>query len=79
MPHNDLVVVLVVIVNFEVQKILVDSGSAVDILVYQTFQKMKLPLDGLILAKSPLYVVTRESVIFEGTITLPILIRTYPI
>lgn len=43
--HNDLVAVLVVIANFETWKILVDSGSAVDILFYKTFQRMKLPLD----------------------------------
>lgn len=52
-PYDDPVMVLVVIANFEVWKILVDSGSATDILFYETFQKMKLPLDWLTPTKSP--------------------------
>lgn len=36
MPYDDLVVVPVVIANFEVQKILVNSGSTTNILFYKT-------------------------------------------
>lgn len=76
--HNDPVVVLVVIANFEVQKILVDSNSATNIMFYEIFQKMKLPSNRLILAKSPLYGCTGESIMPKGTITLPVLMGTYP-
>lgn len=36
-PSNDPVMVLVMIINFEIQKILVDNGSTVDILFYKAF------------------------------------------
>lgn len=54
-PHDDLLVVTVVVANFEVQKTLIDTSGLVDILLYETFLKMKLPQEQLIPAKSPLY------------------------
>lgn len=42
MPHDDALVSIVVITNFEVYKIIIDSGSAVDILFYYTFLRMEL-------------------------------------
>lgn len=41
--HDDVVVIIVVIANFEVHKIVIDSSSAIDILFYDTFLRMKFP------------------------------------
>lgn len=35
--------------NFEVHKIMIDNGSAVDVLFYDTFLRMKLPKEKLML------------------------------
>lgn len=43
LPHDDPLVVSLIIANFEVQKILVDSGNIVDILFYEAFLRIKLP------------------------------------
>lgn len=78
MPYDGPVMVLVMITNFEVQKILVNSGNTKDILFYQAFQKMKLPSDRLVLARSLLYKFTEESIMPKGTITLFVLMGTHP-
>lgn len=41
-PYNDVVVITTVIANFEVHKIMIDSGSETDVLFYDTFLRMKL-------------------------------------
>ncbi|KAK5836784.1 hypothetical protein PVK06_012585 [Gossypium arboreum] len=51
---NDPMVVSMVIVGFEVKRILVDNGSAVEVLSWEVFQKMALKEHALSRA-SPLY------------------------
>ena len=40
LPHDDVLLVIVVIANFNVQRILIDNGSSTDILFILTFDKM---------------------------------------
>ena len=40
--NNDLIVISTVINNFEVDMILVDDGSVVEVLIYDAFKKMNL-------------------------------------
>ncbi|GFS43260.1 photosystem I subunit K [Actinidia rufa] len=47
LPHDDALVVSAVIANFNIQRILVDNGSSVDILFISAFDKMKIGLDKL--------------------------------
>ena len=47
LPHDDALVVSVVIANFNVQSILVDNGSSTDILFISAFDKMKIRLGKL--------------------------------
>ncbi|GFY85849.1 hypothetical protein Acr_04g0005870 [Actinidia rufa] len=47
LPHDDALVVSAVIANFNVQRILIDSGSSADILFISAFEKMKIELDKL--------------------------------
>ena len=42
-PHDDPMVISLVIAKHDVKKVLVDHGSSTDILFYDVFQRMKLP------------------------------------
>lgn len=43
-PHDDVVVVSMTILSHDVKRILVNSGSSADILLYDTFVRMDLSL-----------------------------------
>lgn len=60
-PHNDPIVVTIVVVNYEVRKVLIDSRSAIAILFYNTFEKMKLPINRLALSTKPLVWIHKKS------------------
>ncbi|GFZ20946.1 hypothetical protein Acr_29g0001080 [Actinidia rufa] len=44
-PHDDVLVISPIIANFNIQRILVDNGSSVDILFISAFDKMKISRD----------------------------------
>ena len=46
-PHYDALVLTVCINSFDVHRVLVDSGSATDLLYLPAFKKMRVPLDHL--------------------------------
>ena len=46
-PHYDALVLIVSINNFDVHRVLVDPGSAADLLHLPTLKKMRVPLDRL--------------------------------
>ena len=46
-PHYDALVLTVCINSFDVHKVLVDSGSAVDLLHLPAFKQMRVPIDHL--------------------------------
>ena len=46
-PHYDVLVITLCINNFDVHRVLVDPGSATDLLHLPAFQQMKVPLDHL--------------------------------
>ena len=41
-PHDDAIVITLLIANYMTRKVLVDNGSSVDILYYPAFQQMRL-------------------------------------
>ena len=41
-PHNDALLITMVIGNMNVHRVLVDNGSSVNILMYSTYEKMGL-------------------------------------
>ncbi|KAI3461122.1 hypothetical protein Pfo_017785 [Paulownia fortunei] len=43
-PHNDALVITVTVANFDVARIMVDTGSPVDILFYEAYKKMNLDI-----------------------------------
>ena len=41
-PHDDAIVITLIIVDYSTRRVLVDNGSSVDILYYPAFQQMNL-------------------------------------
>lgn len=68
---NDLMVVSTTIKCFEVKRILVDSRSAVEILVWEAYQKMGLKEQTLSNADL-LYGFANHPIEVKGSITLPV-------
>ena len=77
-PHNDVVVVSLNIADYDVRRILVDSGSSVDILFYDTFLKISILVGRLGPINSLLVGFTGDAVPVEGVITLTIVAGRYP-
>ncbi|KAI3457107.1 hypothetical protein Pfo_013770 [Paulownia fortunei] len=43
-PHNDILVITATVANFDVARIMVDTGSLVDVLFYEAYKKMNLDI-----------------------------------
>ncbi|KAI3473671.1 hypothetical protein Pfo_031543, partial [Paulownia fortunei] len=43
-PHNDALVITTTVANFDVARIMVDTGSSVDVLFYEAYKKMNLDI-----------------------------------
>ncbi|KAL0461341.1 UNVERIFIED_CONTAM: hypothetical protein Slati_0021700 [Sesamum latifolium] len=77
-PHEDAVVISAIIFNMEVRRILIDSGSSVDILFYDAYQKMGLS-ENLISPHASSLVGFEGSVVRPmGEIVLPISLGEEP-
>ncbi|GKV49888.1 hypothetical protein SLEP1_g56612 [Rubroshorea leprosula] len=79
-PHNDPLVTSIMINNCEVQRVLVDTGSAPDIMYFHCFES--LGLDPALLQKydGPIYGFNNQPVPVEGVLTLHVAFgsgRTY--
>ncbi|XP_019181978.1 PREDICTED: uncharacterized protein LOC109177132 [Ipomoea nil] len=77
-PHRDALVIAMDVNGVVVRRILVDTGSSVNVLYFETFTKMGLTREQLNLVKTPLAGFTGDSVEAEGSITLPVEIGSYP-
>ena len=53
-PHDDAIVITLLIAYYTTRRVLVDNGSSADILYYPAFQQMRLGRDQLSLVNSPL-------------------------
>ena len=53
-PHDDAIVITLLIADYTTRRVLVDNGSSADILYYPAFQQMKFGRDQLRLVYSPL-------------------------
>ncbi|GFZ17254.1 hypothetical protein Acr_26g0005240 [Actinidia rufa] len=78
LPHDDALVVSAVIANFNVQRILIDSGSSTDILFISAFEKIKIVLDKLHPFHTPLIGFGGNTTQPLGWINLPITLGTEP-
>ena len=77
-PHDDAIIITLLIADYTTRRVLIDNGSSADILYYPTFQQMKLGRDQLRLMNSPLVGFGGIKVQLVGTITLPVVVGVYP-
>ncbi|VFQ86546.1 unnamed protein product [Cuscuta campestris] len=70
--HNDPLVITMDINGVDVARVLVDTGSSVNILYLETFQKLRLCQTQLEPLKTPLSGFTGDTVEAEGSIVLPV-------
>ncbi|XP_024014251.1 uncharacterized protein LOC112088194 [Eutrema salsugineum] len=72
MPHNDLLVIELRIADCEVSRILIDTGSSVDLIFKETLDKMELANHHLKASVKPLTGFDGDTVYSIGTIRLPV-------
>ena len=77
-PHDDAIVITLLIADYMTRRVLVDNGSSADILHYSAFQKMRLGQDQLRPMNSPLVGFGGMKVQPTGTGTLPVVVGAYP-
>ena len=77
-PHDDAIVITLLIADYTTRRVLVDNRSSANILYYPAFQQMKLGRDQLRLVNSPFVGFGGTKVQPVGTITLPVVVGAYP-
>ncbi|GAV79837.1 hypothetical protein CFOL_v3_23300, partial [Cephalotus follicularis] len=78
LPHDDPVVVTLMVELFTMKRILIDSGSSTDILYKHAFDQLKILTDQLKLVKTPLVGFAGEMVHPLGSIDLFVVAGTAP-
>jgi len=71
-PYDDALVISLDVANCEVQRILIDTGSSVDLIFLDTLVRMGISKKDIKGAPSPLVSFTSETSMSLGTITLPV-------
>ena len=77
-PHDNAIVITLLIADYTTRRVLVDNGSSADILYYPAFQQMNLERDQLRSVHSPLVGFGGMKVQPVGTIMLPVVVGAYP-
>ena len=77
-PHDDALVISLLIADYITRKVLVDNGSSADILYYPAFQQMRLGRDQLRSVNSLLVGFGGMKVQPVGTISLSVVVGAYP-
>ncbi|GAV66514.1 hypothetical protein CFOL_v3_10024, partial [Cephalotus follicularis] len=78
LPHDDPVVVTLLVELFTMKRILIDSGSSADILYKHAFDQLRIPVDQLKPVKTPLIGFAGEMVHPLGSIDLSVVAGTAP-
>lgn len=73
-PHNDALVVTIGIGIMNVHRVFVDNGSSVNILYYDTYQKMGFPDSDMKVENIYIYGFGGESIKVKGIIRLPVML-----
>ena len=66
--HNDLMVISTIIVKHPIGRILVDSGSSVNLIYWNYFKYMRIKHNQLKNVAFSLYIFTRETILVAGSI-----------
>ena len=77
-PHNDPLVIMLMIEGFNTKRILMDNGSSADIIYLPAFQQLKLDPRRLRPFDSPLISFSGDRVYPKGIVTLTVIVGTYP-
>ncbi|XP_022897676.1 uncharacterized protein LOC111411368 [Olea europaea var. sylvestris] len=77
-PHDDALVIVGDIADFDVKRVLVDGGSATNVLTWDAFLGLKIPQERLKVVTTPLQGFGGATVIPEGTVELSVTLGTYP-
>ncbi|GAV73723.1 hypothetical protein CFOL_v3_17206, partial [Cephalotus follicularis] len=78
LPHDDPVVVTLLVELFTMKRILIDSGSSADILYKHAFDQLRIPTDQLKPVKTPLVGFAGETIHPLGSINLSVVAGTVP-
>ncbi|KAG7533225.1 Retrotransposon gag domain [Arabidopsis thaliana x Arabidopsis arenosa] len=74
-PHDDALVITLDVANFELSRILIDTGSSVDLIFLGTLGRMRISRADIVGPPTPLVAFTSESAMSFGTIKLPVLAK----
>ncbi|XP_065634668.1 uncharacterized protein LOC136069748 [Quercus suber] len=77
-PHDNAIVITLLIADYKTRRVLVDNGSSADILYYPAFQQMRLGQDRLRQASSPLVGFGGMKIQLVGSILLSVTVGAYP-
>lgn len=77
-PHSDALTIRVRIGSQKIYRVLIDNGSAFNILTYEVYQKMGLLDKDLVPIVGHLYGFTGVSIIVKGLIMLPVILDNKP-
>ena len=77
-PHEDAIVITLTIANYTTRRVLVDNGSSANILCYPAFPQMRINKELLRPVNMPLIGFGGIEVLPVGTISLPIVVNSYP-
>ncbi|GAV66750.1 hypothetical protein CFOL_v3_10260, partial [Cephalotus follicularis] len=78
LPHDDPVVVTLLVELFTMKRILIDNGSSSDILYKHAFDQLRIPADQLKPVKTPLVGFASETIHPLGSINLLVVAGTAP-
>ncbi|GAV81118.1 hypothetical protein CFOL_v3_24577, partial [Cephalotus follicularis] len=78
LPHDDPVVVTLLVELFTMKRILIDSGSSAYILYKHAFDQLRIPVDQLQPVKAPLVGFAGETIQPLGSINLSVVAGTAP-
>ncbi|XP_052209219.1 uncharacterized protein LOC127812736 [Diospyros lotus] len=78
LPHDDPMVISAVIAKHPISRILVDSGSSINLIYWNCFEQMHISQDRLKKVSSPLYNFTGEAVSVAGSVQLPVTLGADP-
>ena len=76
--YDDAIVITLLIADYITRRVLVDNGSSADILYYPAFQQMRLGRDQLRPVNSPLVGFGGIKVQLVSTISLSVVVGSYP-
>ncbi|KAL2474431.1 Uncharacterized protein Adt_35167 [Abeliophyllum distichum] len=77
-PHDDALVIVADIADFDVKRVLVDTGSAADVMSWRVFLGLRISPSKIKPVTTLLHGFGGATVIPEGTIELPVTLGTYP-